>query len=238
MSKINKKVVRNSELFDEYLKSRGMSYKDVYAHLNGYGITKYNDILNASGVLTEVEVDDYLGNRDYHSADNGARTPAQKRLDCEVGNIQETLFCIDNIQFETNDGATNKDVKVDSEITTKKLDLIHTPTNREVEFKTSYCREVDSVYDTAIYRHRDGNFEKYINSGKIVIIYFPYLKKVAVIAKRNYGRSVNCISSKVDENGKLWDVISVWKGLFYDYDMMKFGNNKISEKVSNLVKYK
>lgn len=234
-----KKPTRNSILFKKWLESTGKSYMDVYKRLNENGITEYNSILSKSGELIENKDIDYIGERDFHGCDNGLRTPAEKNIDCAVGNIQETLFCLDNPDFKINENATHYTIKTDEEISTQKLDLIHIPTGREVEFKVSYCDHINEQYHTAIYRHRDANFANFMRKGRIVIIYFPYLNTVAVFDKRNFkdvemgvkSGGVKVIVKDKPENGKLWDIVSVFSGLFQNYHMMDYGNSSISEKV-------
>lgn len=240
-----KKISRNSEIFRDVLEGKGLTYADVYRILNCAGITKYNYILDKDGNFIEQENEKYLGKRSFHSADDGARTPFECTVDCVVGNIQEDLFCLDNRDFTPNSEATNINVKLDSGITTGKLDLIHKPTGVEVELKTSRCKEINEEYNTVIYRHRDAKFAEYLRKGHIMIVDFPYLKKVAVFDYRNFKDkemgitkgSVKVIKPDyVDNCGKHWDIVSIWSGLLIDYDMMKNGNYKISEKVSEIVK--
>lgn len=240
-----RKVSRNSELFDNALKSKGMSYADVYRILNEHGITDFNYIIDKDGNLIEQEDKGYLGDRDYHGSDNGERTHAQKELDCVVGNIQERLFCIDNIEFIPNPKATTGNVDTDKGITTKHLDLIHKPTGEEVELKNSFDDKINDKYNTVIYKHRDAHFAEFMRNGYIVIVNFPYLNKVAVFDYRNFkdpekgkdkGSVRVIVPDKIDEYGKHWDIVSIWSGLLIDYDMMKKGNYKISEKVSEIVK--
>ena len=84
-----------------------------------------------------------------------------------------------------------------------------------------------------------------MRNGYIVIVNFPYLNKVAVFDYRNFkdpergkdkGSVRVIVPDKIDEYGKHWDIVSIWSGLLIDYDMMKKGNYKISEKVSEIVK--
>lgn len=239
------KVSRNSELFDKALKNKGMSYADVYRILNEHGITDFNYIIDKDGNLIEQEDKGYLGKRDYHGSDNGKRTHAQKELDCIVGNIQERLFCIDNIEFIPNPKATTGNVSSDNGITTNHLDLIHKPTGAEVELKNSFDDEINDKYNTVTYKHRDAHFAEFMRKGYIMIVNFPYLKKVAVFDYRNFkdpekgkdkGSVRVIVPDKVDKYGKHWDIVSIWSGLLIDYDMMKTGNHKISEKVSEIVR--
>ena len=233
-------VVRNSQLFDQWLHSCGLTYKDVYRCLNENGITDFNNVISKSGILLEEDDSDYSGRRDYHGCDEGLRTHAEKDLDCAIGNIQERLFCIDNKDFRINETAThNGDIRKDTDITTRRLDFIHIPTGKEVEFKVSYCKTINAEYDTVIYRHRDGKFADFMRNGNI--IYFPYLDKVAVFDKNNFmdpdkhgpKRSVRIIKTE-EQYGKLWNIVSIWKGMLMDYHMMKEGNGEISEKIIRL----
>lgn len=239
------KISRNSELFNEALKNKGMTYADVYRVLNCAGITDFNHIIDKNGNLIEQEDKGYIGKRDYHGSDNGHRTHAQKELDCVVGNIQERLFCIDNIDFIPNPDATSGGVNSDDGITTNHLDLIHKSTGVEVELKNSYCKEINSKYNTVIYRHRDAKFMEFMRKGYIMIVNFPYLRKIAVFDYTNVKDEKNgkekgsvkvIIHDKVDDNGKHWDIVSIWSGLLIDYDMMRRGNSEISNKVSRIVK--
>ena len=43
---------------------------------------------------------------------------------------------------------------------------------------------------------------------------------------------VKVIVKDKPENGKLWDIVSVFSGLFQNYHMMDYGNSSISEKVT------
>ena len=247
MESKEKKVQRNSEFFEDVLKGKGLTYADVYRILNCAGITKYNYILDKDGNFIEQENENYLGERSFHGADKGARTPFEYTVDCVVGNIQEELFCLDNIDFIPNNKATNASVKSDSDITTKRLDLIHKPTGIEVELKNSRCREINDKYETVKYRHRDAKFAEYMRKGHIMIVNFPYLKKVAVFDYRNFkdpdkgknkGSVKIMVPDYVDEYGKHWDIVSIWSHLLIDYDMLKGGNSAISDKVSYLVNSK
>ena len=227
------KISRNSEMFKEVLESRGMTYANVYYRLNQQGITRFNDILTKSGELVKGEDGRYLGSKDYHSSDKGLRTRAETELDCAVGSIQETLFCLDNIDFKSNPNATGAGLKQDSDISARELDLIHKPTGRQVEFKVSYSK----LYgNDAYYHHRDSGLRDFLNAGNIMIIYFIKLGKVAVLTKKYVDRSVKFDKEHILRNNKYWDDIKVWKGLFMDYRMMGGGNFLISDKISNIVK--
>lgn len=242
--------IRNSKLFGDYLESIGKSYKDVYKLLNKHEITIYNDILTDSGELIENDKEEYRGERDYHSSDNGNRTAAEKDLDCNVGNIQEDVFCIENIEFKPNEKATNKNVQFDKDITTKSLDIIHRKTGVEVEFKVCYCKEINQRYHTLTYRHRDGGFADFMRKGNIMIIYFPYFGKVAVFDKNRFkdnlipgskGAVKIIAENDYDEKTKkYWDKISIWydDSILIDYNMFKGGNKQISDKVERIYKYK
>ena len=241
------KVSRNSELFGKALESKELSYADVYRILNEHGITDYNYIIDKDGNLIEQEDKGYLGDRDYHGSDNGERTHAQKELDCVVGNIQERLFCIDNVEFIPNPKATTGNVSSDEGINTNHLDLIHKQTGAEVELKNSFCDEINDKYNTVIYKHRDAHFAEFLRKGYIMIVNFPYLNKVAVFDYKNFkdpdkgkdkGSVRVIVPDKIDKYGKHWDIVSIWSGLLIDYDMMKNGNHKISDKVSEIVKRK
>jgi hypothetical protein len=246
LSEIEKKrVPRNSVDFEKSLEKKGLTYADVYYRLNGAGITEFNNVLTKSGVLVQDGSGKVVGRRMKHASDNGNRTPEETALDCEVGNIQERLFCLDNIDFRSNEKATNQNTKSDSDITTKELDLVHIPTGEQVEFKVSYSK----LYkDVAYYHHRDSGFKEFMRSGKIMIIYFVNLDKVAVISKKYFedpenGKvhgSVKLKDEKVysKETKKYWDNITVWDGIMLDYDMMVRGNSAISDAVEKLVKYK
>lgn len=241
MEEEKKDVVRNSQLFRKWLEDEGLSYVDVYRCLNENGINDYNGVVSKSGELIEDADSNYTGQRDFHGCDNGLRAHAEKNIDCIVGNIQEELFCLDNRDFRPNKDATHFGIKNDRDITTKKLDLIHIPTGMEVEFKVNYSKKINENYNTCIYRHRDAKFTEFMRNGGIMIIYFPYLNKVAVFDKRNFfdpemgvnKGSVRIIKKEWD-GGKLWDIVSVYSGLFMDYHMMKEGNVGISEKISRM----
>lgn len=235
------KVPRNSVFFGKWLESVGKSYKDVYDYLNNNGITKYNDILSESGVLKETEYEGSVGSRFKHSCD--VRTPEQTTLDCNIGNIQEELFCIDNPDFKPNNNATHKGVMNDNQITTRKLDLIHIPTNTEVEFKVCYYHTLKDNYKNVIYSHRDGHFTDFMNSGKIIIIYFPYYNSAVIFDKSRYRESGGTGAVKMlaenelsETTGKYVDKILIFKGLFKKYIMLEKMNSKyISGEVKNIV---
>lgn len=240
-----KGTVRNSVDFGKALEEKGFTYADVYYRLNGAGITEFNNILTKSGALIQGEGGTYKGNRSYHASDNGKRTPEETALDCAVGNIQERLFCMDNIDFKPNPKATNTSTDKDEDITTKELDLIHIPTGVQVEFKTSYS----NLYGhKAYYNHRDSGFRKFMRDGNIMIIHFVKLEKVAVISKKYFedpemGKdkgSVRIVDEHIykENTGKYWDSITVWEGIMIDYKMMVKGNSAISNAVKNLVGYK
>jgi hypothetical protein len=244
-----KQSVRNSVDFGKSLEEKGLSYADVYYRLNGAGITEFNNVLTKSGALIQGEGGHYRGNKSYHASDNGKRSQEETELDCAVGNIQEKLFCMDNIDFKPNPKATNISSKKDSDITTKELDLIHIPTGVQVEFKTSYSKfygKDNNQY--SYYRHRDSGFKDFMRSGKIMIIYFVNLDKVAVISKKYFedpemGKDKGSVKLKKEhewsnETKKFWDHITVWKGIMIDYDMMVRGNSAISDAVTKLVKYR
>lgn len=243
-----KKTVRNSVDFGKALEEKGLTYADVYYRLNGAGITEFNNILTKSGALIQGEGGRYKGNKSYHAADGGNRTQEETDLDCAVGNIQEKLFCMDNIDFKPNPKATNINSKSDSDITTNELDLIHIPTGEQVEFKTSYSKLYGRNNDTAYYRHRDSGFKEFMRSGKIMIIYFVKLNKVAVISKKYFedpenGKPTGSVRLKKEkefsqETKKYWDTVTIWKGIMIDYDMMVRGNSEISKAVEKLVRYK
>ena len=243
-----KKTVRNSVDFGKVLEEKRLTYADVYERLNGAGITEFNNILTKSGALVQGEGGKYKGNKSYHAADGGNRTPEETELDCAVGNIQEKLFCMDNIDFKPNPNATNINSKSDSDITAKELDLIHIPTGEQVEFKTSYSKFYGRNNDTAYYNHRDSGFKEFMRSGKIMIIYFVKLNKVAVISKKYFedpenGKPTGSVRLKKEkeyskETKKYWDTVTVWKGIMMDYDMMVCGNSEISKAVEKLVRYK
>ena len=243
-----KKTVRNSVDFGKALEEKGLSYADVYYRLNGAGITEFNNILTKSGALIQGEGGRYKGNKSFHAADGGNRTQEETELDCAVGNIQEKLFCMDNIDFKPNPKATNINSKSDSDITSKELDLIHIPTGEQVEFKTCYSKLYGRNNDTAYYRHRDGGFKEFMRSGKIMIIYFVKLNKVAVISKKYFedpenGKPAGSVRLKREkefdkDTNKYWDTVTIWKGIMIDYDMMVRGNSEISKAVEKLVRYK
>lgn len=229
------KAMRNSVAFEEVLKEKGFTYADVYYRLNQSGITEFNDLLTKEGFIVQGEDGRYLGSRNFHSSDNGLRSRDETRIDCEIGNVQETLFCLDNIDFVRNPKATSGGVNKDSEVTTKELDLIHKPTGAEVEFKVSYSKMYGN---NAYYNHRDGKFKEFLDAGNILVVYFVQLDKAAVICKRNLDRG----SVKVKEKdrvkyNKFWDSISVWSGLMVECDLMVRGNSAISNEVSKIIKY-
>ncbi len=229
-------VPRNSLQFGEALEKKGLTYADVYYRLNSAGITEFNDILTQSGGLIKGEDGKYIGKRDFYAADSGLRTPEEVRLDCAVGNIQEALFCIDNPQFMPNPKATNKKLKYDTDITTRELDLIHRETGEQVEFKVSYSPLYGGY--NAYYNHRGADFEKFMNEDKIMIIYFINLDKASVVSKMRLSRgSVKIKEHDVIKYNKHWDTVTVQKSIMEDYKMMRQGNHKLSEIVSNRVKY-
>lgn len=242
----DKKAVRNSVYFGQALEEKGLSYADVYYRLNGAGITEFNNVLTKSGALIQDEGGQYRGNRSFHASDNGKRSPEETNLDCEIGNIQETLFCMDNIDFKSNPKATNQNTKNDSDITTRELDLIHIPTGVQVEFKTSYSKMYRN--NVAYYRHRDGKFKEFMRNGNIMIIYFVKLDKVAVISKKYFadpemGKEKGAVKlvrehEYSERTNKYWDTVSIWDGIMIDYKMMIRGNSAISKAVEKLVKYK
>ena len=120
MNTSEKKNSHNYIIFDEALQKKGLSYKDVYYRLNGAGITEFNDIISPDGkLIMPTESGQYLGERNYHAADNGERKQEEFVLDCKIGNVQEEIFCLDNVDFRRNENATDYNVKDDSEITTK-----------------------------------------------------------------------------------------------------------------------
>ena len=231
-----KNTGRNSIDFGFSLERKGLTYADVYYRLNGAGITDYNDILTSSGELIQGEDGKYIGRKSFQCSDSGLRTASETALDCEVGNIQERLFCLDNIDFKPNPKATNKDVKSDADITSKQLDLIHIPTNAQVEFKVCYSKLYPNG-DVFYYRHRNGKFRKFLEDGNILIIYFINYDRVAVITKKNLDKSVKIKKENEYSKNKYWDVVTVWKGLTDPYKMMREGNSEISNKVSKIVKY-
>lgn len=229
----NDNTIRNSVLFGQSLKKMGFTYSDVYRRLKENGINEFDDVLTASGELIE-EDKEYRGERSIQCSDNGKRTQAQTDLDCDIGNIQEALFCIDNPQFMPNENATHHGVTSDSDVSATELDLIHIKTNKQVEFKTNYS---NTVYGHNLYyRHRNGHFREFLENGGLMILNFINLGKAAVISKRNLGKSV-----KIKEEGKFdkltnkrWDVITIWDGILMDYRMMIEGNHEISDKISKL----
>ena len=250
MNTSEKKSNHNYIIFDEALKQKGLSYKDVYYRLNGAGITEFNDIISPDGrLIMPTESEQYLGERDYHAADNGGRKQEEYVLDCKIGNVQEEIFCLDNVDFRRNDNATDYNVKDDSEITTKNLDLIHIPTGVQVELKNP---KGDKLYGKwgpkkAYYTHRDSGFRKFIREGNIMIINFMGIKKVAVVSKENFkdpemGRpkgGVEIPEGKEhiwDPNMKKYkDTITVTEDQLIDYDMMVNGNSEISDKISKII---
>ena len=250
MNTSEKKNSHNYIIFDEALQKKGLSYKDVYYRLNGAGITEFNDIISPDGrLIMPTESGQYLGERNYHAADNGERKQEEFVLDCKIGNVQEAIFCLDNVDFQRNENATDYNVKDDSEITTKNLDLIHIPTGVQVELKNP---KGDKLYGyngpkKAYYSHRDSGFRKFIREGNIMIINFMGIKKVAVVSKENF---------KDPEMGKpkggveipkgkehIWDAyikkykdtITVVEDQLIDYDMMVNGNSEISNKISKII---
>ena len=243
-----KKTVRNSVDFGKALEEKRLTYADVYYRLNEAGVTEFNNILTKSGALIQAECGRYKGNRSYHAADGGNRTQEETELDCAVGNIQERLFCMDNIDFKPNPNATNINITSDSDITTDELDLIHIPTGEQVEFKTSYSKFYGRNNDTAYYNHRDSGFREFMRSGKIMIIYFVKLNKVAVISKKYFedpenGKPTGSVRLKrarefKKDTNKYWDTVTVWNGIMIDYDMMVQGNSEISKAVEKLVRSK
>jgi len=235
----NVNVPRNALMFGEALEKKGFTYADVYYRLNTNGITEFNDILTKSGALVQGENGRYTGSRSFYAADSGLRTPEEVSLDCAVGNIQEALFCLDNFDFMRNPNATNIRTANDYDITTKELDLIHRPTGEPVEFKVSYSGLYGNGNDFsyAFYNHRGANFENFINEGKIMIIYFINIDKVAVVSKRYFGGSVKIKEHDVFKYNKHWDTVTVRKGIMDDYAMMRNGNYRVSELISRRVKY-
>ena len=87
-----------------------------------------------------------------------------------------------------------------------------------------------------------------MRSGKIMIIYFVKLNKVAVISKKYFedpenGKPTGSVRLKKEkeyskETKKYWDTVTVWKEIMMDYDMMVCGNSEISKAVEKLVRYK
>lgn len=251
MNTSEKKNNHNYIIFDEALKKKGLSYKDVYYRLNGAGITEYNDIISPDGrLIMPTESGKYLGERNYHAADNGGRKQEDFILDCKIGNVQEELFCLDNIDFKRNNNATDYNVKNDSEITTKNLDLIHIPTGVQVELKNP---KGDKLYGygyskkKAYYTHRDSGFRKFIREGNIMIINFMGIKKVAVVSKENFrdpemGRpkgGVEIPEGKEHiwdpDKKKFIDTVTVNEDQLIDYDMMVNGNSEISNRISKII---
>lgn len=230
----SEEIIRNSINFENSLSKMGLTYGDVYYRLNEFGVTEFNDILTKSGKLIEGPGGKYMGRKDFQSSDNGLRTAEETRLDCNMGNIQELLFCFDNIDFMPNPKATNKNIDSDENITTKQLDLIHRPTGRQVEFKVCYSKLYGS---NAYYNHRNGKFRKFLEDGNLMIIYFINLNKVAVISKKNLDKSVRIKEENIWKYNKYWDKITVWEGLMLKYTMMHGGNSEISDKISKIVKY-
>ena len=233
----NVNVPRNALMFGEALEKKGLTYADVYYRLNTNGITEFNEILTKSGALVQGENGRYTGSRSFYAADSGLRTPEEVSLDCAVGNIQEALFCIDNIDFMRNPKATNVKTTNDYDITTKVLDLIHRPTGEPVEFKVSYSGLYGRNNDYAFYNHRGADFEQFMEEGKIMIIYFIDIDKVAVVSKKFFGKSVKIKEHDVIKFNKHWDSVTVSKFAMDDYSMMKNGNHRLSEQISRRVKY-
>ena len=233
LSRVDNIIPRNSVSFGEILVSKGLTYADIYYYLNGNGISKFNDVLTKSGTLVQGEGGRYLGRKEFQASDNGQRSPEELRLDCEVGNIQEAIFCLDNPDFKQNPKATNKDIKSDEEITSHCLDLIHIPTGTEVEFKVAYSKMYGKE---AYYMHRNGKLKEFLDAGNILIVYFIKLDKVAVICKKNWDGSVRLKETMV-KNNKVWDKVTVWNGLMINYEMMRRGNYEISRIVSNIIRY-
>lgn len=168
----------------------------------------------------------------------------------EIGNVQEEIFCLDNVDFQRNDNATDYNVKDDLEITTKNLDLIHIPTGVQVELKNP---RGDKLYGNrgpkkAYYTHRDSGFRKFIREGNIMIINFMDIKKVVVVSKENFkdpkmGRPKGGVEIPErkehiwDPNMKKYkDTITVTEDQLIDYDMMVNGNSEISDKISKIIK--
>lgn len=245
-SKLNEeyKPANNAELFRDWLSSVGSSYGKVREILNRNGIHEFNDIITENGDLVKKDGTSYLGKLDYHGCDNGARDHASKELACIIGNVQETLFCLDNsLDFDTNSNATRNGVTKDEDITAKKLDLIHKKTNKDVELKCRFVSNIHPKYQTVTYKHRNGNFDKFMKSGKILLVYYPYLNKIAVIdnslfqdpLKKDWSKPVRIIGHDVDGGGIHWDVVSIRVNMMFDYTMMKGGNHLIGEEVTKLI---
>lgn len=250
MDTSEKKNGHNYIIFDEALKKKGLSYKDVYYRLNGAGITEFNDIISPDGrLIMPTESGKYLGERNYHAADSGVRKQEEFVLDCKIGNVQEELFCLDNIDFKRNKNATDYNVKNDSEITTKNLDLIHIPTGVQVELKNPKGDKLYGYYSKkkAYYTHRDSGFRKFIREGNIMIINFMGIKKVAVVSKENFkdpemGRPKGGVEIPEGKEhvwdptkNKFIDTVTVLEDQLIDYDMMVNGNSEISNRISKIM---
>ena len=227
------KEYNNADLFTNAMKYKGYTCVDILKRLNDKNIYDFDKVITGSGFVIP-EITKKLTSKEKHAV--GGREPGDAKLACIVGNIQETLFTLNNDEFERNDKATN--INSDSDIT-KEEDLIFKPTKTKVEFKVSFCRLNN---DKGRYNHRDGGFKRCMKSGQIMIIYFIYLDKVAVIDKScldNGTVQIEKENFKSEKMGKVIDIIYIDQKLFIDYDLMSNKKySEISDRVSDMIKEK
>ena len=225
------KEYNNASLFTNAMKYKGYTCADVLKRLNDKNIHDFDTVITDSDFVLP-EITKKLTSKEKHAV--GGRDPREAKLACIVGNIQEALFTLNNGEFERNAKATN--INSDSDIT-KEEDLIFKPTKTKVEFKVSFCRLNN---DKGRYNHRDGGFKRCMKSGQIMIIYFIYLDKVAVIDKScldNGTVQIDKENFKSEKMGKVIDIIYIDQKLFIDYDLMSNKKySEISDRVSNMIK--
>lgn len=241
----NKVYGNNAKSFSNWLKSRGYTHKYVRERLNENGITTYNDIIGDDEFIEKNPNAGYLGYKDRYGCDRGNRTRSEKSLSCDVGDIQEHLFCIDNEDFKRNTKATGEWVEKDSDINSNSLDLIHIPTGAEVEFKTNYADKMYGPNEIVYYNHRYGHFDEFMRKGNILMIYYVNLNRIAVFDYnsfkdpeygKNYGTVFVKTKNLVTQYGTICDNVQLDRTVMLDYEMMKRGNINISKKVSEIVR--
>lgn len=225
--------LNNAELFLYAMEKKGYTSTDILKRLNDHYIHDFDEVITSSGfVLPKITKD--LTYKEKHAAGN--RDPRVAKLACIVGNIQETLFTINNNDFKGNVDATNIHSKSD---VTKEPDLIYKPTGTKVEFKVSYCNLNNN---RGRYNHRDGGFKRCMKSGQIMIIYFIHLNKVAVIDKHCLDSgSVQIDKEHIwsDNMGKYIDIVYIDQKIFIDYDLVSDKKySEISDMVSELINEK
>lgn len=243
-------VSRNSEIFERLVLSKGKDLLWVKQLLNDNNYHEFDKYIYEDGKWIEQDIKEYANEIIWQSSDYGKRTPAQRDLDCTVGNIQETLFIIkcgnifkinENSTKNSNNITTNEDLKYignGSEIPVEMKFKSGKPYSLKREYADTFNIHRNANTRVLYYNHRNGGFLKKLNDNKKYLIYFYDINKVVFITKKDLGKSVFIIKEGYTNRlGKKEDKIIIVNNnsnIVCDFNL--FDEHTYKNEIDNLVK--